>query len=161
LPDVPNPILLTGAGEATTVSAMPEDALDARFDRLRQDLRQDIQASAWALREEMQSTAAALRQDFQASAAELRQDFRQDIQASAAELRQDFRREIQASATETRRHFEVVAESLRSDIQVVAEGLSMLDEKVERFRDEVHQEFGKVDRRFLRLDARIAVLERR
>ena len=137
---------------------MPEDALDARFDRLRQDLRQDIQASAWALREEMQSTAAALRQDFQASAAELRQDFRQDIQASAAELRQDFRREIQASATETRRHFEVVAESLRSDIQVVAEGLSMLDEKVERFRDEVHQEFGKVDRRFLHLDARIAVL---
>ena len=140
---------------------MPEDALDARFDRLRQDLRQDIQASAWALREEMQSTAAALRQDFQASAAELRQDFRQDIQASAAELRQDFRREIQASATETRRHFEVVAESLRSDIQVVAEGLSMLDEKVERFRDEVHQEFGKVDRRFLHLDARIAVLESR
>jgi len=140
---------------------MPEDALDARFDRLRQDLRQDIQASAWALREEMQSTAAALRQDFQASAAELRQDFRQDIQASAAELRQDFRREIQASATETRRHFEVVAESLRSDIQVVAEGLSMLDEKVERFRDEVHEEFGKVDRRFLHLDARIAVLESR
>ena len=41
------------------------------------------------------------------------------------------------------------------------EGLSMLDEKVERFRDEVHQEFGKVDRRFLHLDARIAVLERR
>ena len=102
---------------------MPEDALDAQFDRLRQ---------------------------------ELRQDFREDIQASAAELRQDFRRDIQASAAETRRHFEVVAEGLRSEIQVVAEGLSMLDEKVERFREEVHQEFGKVDRRFLHLDARIA-----
>ena len=87
---------------------MPEDALDARFDRLRQDLRQDIHASA----------------------------------------------------AETRRHFDVVAESLRSDIQVVAEGLSALDEKVERFRGEVHQEFGKVDRRFLRLEARMAILER-
>ena len=32
---------------------------------------------------------------------------------------------------------------------------------VERFRDEVHQEFGKVDRRFLHLEARIAVLESR
>ena len=114
---------------------MAQDALDAQFDRLRQELRQDMQASA----------------------AELRQDFRRDIQASATELRQD----IQASAAETRRHFEVIAESLRSEIQVVAEGLSMLDGKVERFRDEVHQEFGKVDRRFLHLDARIAVLERR
>ncbi len=44
---------------------------------------------------------------------------------------------------------------------MVAEGLSTLDEKVERFRDEVHQEFGKVDRRFLHLEARIAVLESR
>ena len=161
MPDVPNPILLTGADEATTVSAMREDALDARFDRLRQDLRQDIQASAdqlrQDLRQEIQASAAELRQDIQTSATELRQDFREDIQASAANLRQ----EMQASAVETRRHFEVAAEGLRSEIQVVAEGLSMLDEKVERFRDEVHQEFGKVDRRFLRLDARIAVLERR
>ena len=98
---------------------MAQDALDAQFDRLRQDLRQDIQASA-------------------------------------DQLRQDLRQDIQASAVETRRHFEVVAESLRSEIQIVAEGLSMLDEKVERFRDEVHQEFSKVDRRFLHLDARIA-----
>jgi DNA anti-recombination protein RmuC len=137
---------------------MPEDPLDARFDRLRQDLRQDIQASADQLRQDLRQE---FRQDIQASAAELRQDIRHDIQASAAELRQEFRQDIQASAVETRRHFEVIAESLRSEIQVVAEGLSMLDEKVERFRDEVHQEFGKVDRRFLHLDARIAVLERR
>ena len=118
---------------------MTQDALDAQFDRLRRELREDIQASA----------------------AELRQDIQASVQASAAELRQDFRRDIQDSAAETRRHFEVVAEGLRSEIQVVAEGLSMLDEKVGRFRDEVHQEFGKVDRRFLHLDARIAVLERR
>lgn len=77
------------------------------------------------------------------------------------ELRQEFRQEIQASALETRRRFDVVAESLRPEIQVVAEGLSMLDEKVEHFRDEVHQEFGNVHRRFPHLDARIAVLESR
>ena len=99
---------------------MAQDVLDAQFDRLRRELREDIQASAT-----------------------------------------DLRQEIQASAVETRRHFEVVAEGLRSDIQVVAEGLSMLDEKVERFRDDVHQEFSKVDRRFLHLDARISVLQRR
>ena len=88
---------------------MTQDALDARFDRIRPELRQDFQGSA----------------------------------------------------AETRRHFEVIAESLRSEIHVVAEGLNALDEKVDRFRDEVHQEFSKVDRRFLHLDARIAVLERR
>ena len=87
---------------------MAQDALDARFDRFRQELRQDIHASAAG----------------------------------------------------TRRHFEVIAESLRSEIRVVAEGLNALDENVGRFRDEVRQEFSKVDRRFLHLDARIAVLER-
>ena len=77
------------------------------------------------------------------------------------QLRLELRQDIQASAAETRRHFEVIAEGLRAEIQVVAEGFSTLDEKVDRFRDEVHQEFSKVDRRFLHLDARIAALERR
>ena len=95
---------------------MPDDPLDARFDRLRQDLRQDIQASA-------------------------------------AELRQD----IEASAAETRRHMDVVAEGLRSAIRGIAERLRALDEKVERFRDEVHQEFAKVDRHFDRLEESIAL----
>lgn len=74
---------------------------------------------------------------------------------------QELRQDIQANAAETRRHFDVLAESLRSEIQVVAEGLSSLDEKVERFRDELRQEFSKVDRRLLHLDARIAAFERR
>ncbi len=74
------------------------------------------------------------------------------------QLRLELRQDIQASAAETRRHFEVIAESLCAEIQVVAEGFSTLDEKVDRFRDEVHQEFSKVDRRFLHLDARIAAL---
>ena len=114
---------------------MPEDALDAQFDRLRRELRQDIQASA----------------------AELRQDFRQDIQASAAELRQDFRQDIQASAAETRRHMDVVAEGLRSAIRAIAERLRALDQKVECFRDEVRQEFAKVDRHFDLLEEGIAL----
>ena len=84
---------------------MPEDALDIRFDRLRQDLRQDIQASA----------------------------------------------------AETRRHMDEVAEGLRSAIRAIVEGLRALDQKVERFRDEVRQEFAKVDRHFERLEESIAL----
>jgi hypothetical protein len=39
-------------------------------------------------------------------------------------------REIREEAAATRRHFDVVAESLRDDIRIVAEGLIALDAKV-------------------------------
>ena len=60
---------------------------------------------------------------------------------------------VEARTTETRRHFDVVAEDMQSKVQLVAEGLLALDQKVERFREEVHEDFRKVDRRLLRLDA--------
>ncbi len=94
-----------------------------------------------------------LRQEIHASAAQVRQELRQEIQAGAAGIREELRQEIQASAVETRRHFDVVAEGLRSEIRLLAEGIGTLDQKVERFREEVREEFHKVDRRFLRLEA--------
>ena len=69
---------------------------------------------------------------------------------------------IEATAAETRRHFDVAAEALRSDLSVVTEGLAALDEKTERLHGDVREEFGKLDRRFLHLEARvISTLERR
>jgi hypothetical protein len=54
---------------------------------------------------------------------------------------------IMESAQETRRHFDVVAEGMRSEIRVIAEGHAMLSEKIDR-------EFRRVDRRLTRLEAR-------
>jgi hypothetical protein len=68
---------------------------------------------------------------------------------------------VEATAAETRRHFDVVGEALLGRIALVAEGLGALDERLERFRGEVHESFAKVDRRFLHLEARIVSLERR
>lgn len=77
-----------------------------------------------------------------------------------AEFHQDIRAKIAASAGETRRHFDVVAEGLMSKIILVAEGLTGLDQKVDRLTSEMRTEFQKVDRRFLHLEARvIAALE--
>jgi uncharacterized protein involved in exopolysaccharide biosynthesis len=45
------------------------------------------------------------------------------------------RQEIQEEGVATRRHFDVVAESLRDDIRIIAEGFVALDAKVERIRD--------------------------
>ena len=73
------------------------------------------------------------------------------------ESRREFRQEMAASAAETCRHFDVVAESLRSTIQLVAEGVLTVDRKLDRFAAEVRDEFRRVDRRFLRIDARLGI----
>jgi putative N-acetylmannosamine-6-phosphate epimerase len=54
-----------------------------------------------------------------------------EIRRVEATLRQGIREEGIA----TRRHFDVVAESLRDDIRIIAEGVIALDAKVETIRD--------------------------
>jgi hypothetical protein len=59
---------------------------------------------------------------------------------------------------ETRRHFDVVAEQMMSKLQLVAEGVVAVDQKVDRLSTEMRSEFQAVDRRFLHLEARIIAL---
>jgi hypothetical protein len=66
-------------------------------------------------------------------------------------LRTDLERKIETSASETRRHFDVVAERFMSKLQLVAEGVTMVDEKVDRLRADMEQRFDRVERRLLRL----------
>jgi len=85
---------------------------------------------------------------------EITLELRGDIAASAAGVKSELRAEIAASAAETRRHFDVVADRLMDKIQLVGEGVIGVDQKLERFRGEVAEEFRRVDRRLLRLEAR-------
>jgi hypothetical protein len=71
-----------------------------------------------------------------------------------SEITHELRVEIAASAVETRRHFDVVADRLMDKIQLVGEGVIGVDQKLDRFRGEVAEEFHRVDRRLLRLEAR-------
>ena len=103
-----------------------------------------------------------LRQEIHASGEQIRAELRQEIRDSAAETRSHMELfearllgRMDATAAETRRYFGVVAEDLKSDIKAVAEGLGALDEKVERFRGEVREDFGRVDRRLLHLEVRV------
>ena len=52
--------------------------------------------------------------------------------------------DLKQFADEIKRHFDVTAESLRSEVRQVAEGLISLDEKMERKFAEVHREFDEV-----------------
>jgi len=71
-----------------------------------------------------------------------------------SEITLALRAEIATSAAETRRHFDVVADRLMDKIQLVGEGVIGVDQKLDRFRGEVAEEFRRVDRRLLRLEAR-------
>ena len=85
-------------------------------------------------------------------------EFRTEVRAEFADVKTELRREIAESAAETRRHFDVVAESLRSTIQVIVGGVLTVDRKLDRFADDVRDEFRKVDRRFLKIEARLGMM---
>jgi hypothetical protein len=115
---------------------MPRPVDSSDLDRLGDGLRQEIHVSS---------------EDLRAHVGQIVADLRQEMRETTAAILE----RVDASAAETRRHFDVVGESLRSDIKAVAEGLGALDEKVERFRGEVREDFGKVDRRLLHLEVRV------
>ena len=105
-----------------------------------------------------QELIAYLDQRFSQLKSELRSEIalelRADIAASAAGVKSELRADIAASAAETRRHFDVVADRLMDKIQLVGEGVIGVDQKLDRFRGDVADEFQRVDRRLLRLEAR-------
>jgi hypothetical protein len=108
------------------------DYLDRRFSELKSELRAELTASA----------------------ADVKSELRAEITASASGVKSELRAEIAATAAETQRHFDVVADRLMDKIQLVGEGVIGVDQKLDRFRGEVAEEFRLVDRRLLRLEAR-------
>lgn len=62
------------------------------------------------------------------------------------------REEMREEGERTRRHFDVVAESLRGDIRLLAEGQVALQERVEDLRTDLKGDIAKLDRRVMRLE---------
>ena len=61
--------------------------------------------------------------------------------------------EVRNEGARTRRHFDVVAESLRGDIQLIAEGQVALQQRFEELRTELKGDIAGLDRRLMRLEA--------
>jgi len=82
-----------------------------------------------------------IKEEFSAVRADLRnvdERVREVDTRLSAEIRRveaTLRQEIREEGIATRRHFDVVAESLRDDIRIIAEGVIALDAKVETIRD--------------------------
>jgi len=83
-----------------------------------------------------------------------------------------YKEELGAQQAETRRHFDAVAEGLRGQMRLLAEGVATLDEKLNRFREEVAGElqemktmirisYAELDRRIQELESNYAALNER
>lgn len=67
--------------------------------------------------------------------------------------RVDLRAALKEEGERTRCHFDVVAESLRGDIGLLAEGQVTLQERIDGLRMELKADIANLDRRVMRLDA--------
>ena len=76
---------------------------------------------------------------------------------------QAVRQLLEQFSAETRRHFDVVAEGLRKDSQLLAEGLATLTDQVVSLRSEIAGEFTEVKSMirlsYTELDRRLRTLE--
>jgi hypothetical protein len=94
-----------------------------RIDALGISLRGEIGAGGASLRGEMQAMSASHRGEMQAIAASLRDEM--------ATLREELRTEFREGLAENRRHSQILFESVRDDIRMVAEGVAALSAKIE------------------------------
>jgi hypothetical protein len=67
---------------------------------------------------------------FERFAADIKAGVKADIANSRAGLKAEISAEIKAESATTRRHFDVVAEALRTDIKVIADGHAALHQKL-------------------------------
>lgn len=118
--------------------------LDQRLERVEQFL------PALATKDDLRAEATRLATKDELRAEVGRLATREELQAAVAPLAtQEF---VHGLAEETRRHFDVVAESLRHDIRLVAEGQVHLASRFDAFSTEVDKRFDQLDHRVLRLE---------
>ena len=143
-----------GGRSAARMTSAAEARLGARIEAAAAEARLDISAAETRLGVRIEASAAEARLD--TSAAEARLGARIEVAAAEARLElrrpKDDRARIEASAAETRRHMGVVAEGLRSNIALVAEGVVTL---TERLGAEMREGVEIIDRRLLRVEARL------
>jgi hypothetical protein len=157
------PTLATKADLAAAIAPLPTKA-DVRAEieaavaplATKADVRAEIEAAVAPL-----ATKADVRVEIEAAIAPLatKADVRVEIEAAIAPLATkvgvtaEIHAAVRAEGVETRRHFDVVAEGLRADIRMVAEGVIALQARGEAHYAEIKGVLAQHDRRLTRLEA--------
>jgi len=118
------------------------------------DLQAATKADLADLRAATKTDLADLRAATKADLADLRAATQADLAAAIAPLatKAEVTADIQRAADETRRHFDVVAEGLRADIRMVAEGVVSLHARVDAHHAQTTGVLAEHDRRLTRLE---------
>jgi hypothetical protein len=120
-------------------------------------LRAEMRTEIGGLRAEMRTEIGGLRAEMHTEIGGLRAEMHTEIGGLRAEMRTEIgglRAEMRAGDEMTRRHFDIVAESLRSDIRTIAEGVAASTEVTLRLHHELKSEMNG---RFRSLEAVLRV----
>ncbi len=123
--------------------------LKAYLESLRHDLMAHAEQMNRSTRQDLTQQMDGMRQALMTHAEELNQDTRRDLMAHAEQLNGATRQHTEQLNRETR----ILVEDLRDQIQLVAEGLATVSDKLERFHDEMEAQIFGLDKRVMRLEA--------
>ena len=124
-------------GQSTRVDQELVAYFDRRFADFKSELKSELKAE---LKSDLES--------------ELVPEIRAEIVRVPRSSRRRFAPRSRPARRRRDRHVDVVADRLMDEIQLVGEGVIGVDQKLDRFRGEVTEQFRLVDRRRLRLEAR-------
>ena len=135
---------------ATVEQILPTLATKADLAELRNATKADLAELRIATKADLVELRTAMKADL----AELRTETKADLQAAIAPLatKAEVRAEIKAEGEQTRRHFDVVAEGIRSDVRLIAEGLAALQVSTDARHADVMGVLIQHDRRLTRLE---------
>jgi hypothetical protein len=100
------------------------DRINARIDALEVSLRSEIRGASSGVRDE-------LRAEIRSESSSVRDELRAEIRSQSSSVRDELRVEFREGFAENRRHTEVLYESLRDDIRILADGFAAMSTKLD------------------------------
>lgn len=147
---------------------MNDEELRQLFDTVRQENAAAHEETRRLIREESAAahgeTRRILREEITHGDAETRTVLREENAAAHEETRRILREEITQGDAETRRYTKTLFDATQHDIQLVAEAVAILDEKLDRtataIRSEMRTGFDETHAMITGLDRRLTAVER-
>jgi F0F1-type ATP synthase membrane subunit b/b' len=130
---------------------------------MRQEIREESAAAHAETRRYIETTTNAMREEIREENATAHEETRrqieetrQQIQVTAGTLRRELHEEIAAAHADTRLLFGATAEEMRHLVKNVADGVTLANEKIDRFDEKIERIAAGLDLRIIRLEVEIS-----
>jgi phage terminase Nu1 subunit (DNA packaging protein) len=122
-----------GSADSRTMDRETAEVIKRHFDVVAEGLRSEMHDLAGGLRSEIHVVDEGLRSEMHDLAGGLRSEIRVVDE------------KVDRRFVDLKRHFDVVGESLRSDIRTVAEGFVSTNERLDRIESAMSERFGELE----------------